>query len=130
MTEARTLDLQLHLLDRQVLDTEGEFVCNVDDVELDVDETGRPYVTGILVGARALSRRFGGRFGHWMYAIARRLSEDRSEEPPRIDFAQVTEIGNVIKVARRRDELDVTPLEDWVRENVIKRIPGSHHAGE
>lgn len=130
MSEARTLDLQLHLLDRQVIDAEGRLVCKVDDLELDVDETGRPYVTAILVGPRALGPRLGGRLGRWVTAIARRLCDGHSELPPRIDFAQVSDIGSAITLARTHDELDVTSLERWVDAHVIGRIPGSSHESQ
>ena len=130
MTDGRTLDLHLHLLDRQVVDSDGRLVCKVDDLELDVDETGRPFVTAILVGPRALGPRLGGRLGRWVTAIARRLSDGQSEQPPRIDFAQVSDIGSAITVARQLDELNVTPLERGVDAHVISRIPGSRHESE
>jgi sporulation protein YlmC with PRC-barrel domain len=126
--DGRELDLGLHLLDRQVIDSEDRLVCNVDDVELELDESGHPCVTAILVGPRALGPRIGGRLGHWFVAIAARLAG--SEQPPHIDFGQVTEIGNAIKVSRTVEELNVTPLESWVRDNVIARIPGSGHESE
>jgi sporulation protein YlmC with PRC-barrel domain len=130
MAEGRTLDLNLHLLDRQVIDRDGHLVCKIDDLELEIDEAGRPYVTAILVGPRALGPRLGGRLGRWMTAIGRRLSEGQRLQPPRIDFAQVTEIGSAITLARRRDELEVSSLEDWVDTYVISRIPGSRHESE
>lgn len=124
----RELDLQLQLMDRQVVDAEGGLVCKVDDLELALDELGRPYVTAILVGPRALGPRIGGRLGRWMVAIARRLGH--TADPPRIDFGQVTEIGSAVRIARTRDEAAVAPLEDWVEEYVISRIPGSAHESE
>jgi hypothetical protein len=48
----------------------------------------------------------------------------------RIDMALVSEIGSEIKVSATRAELDVDPLEDWVRDHVIVRIPGNRHAGQ
>jgi sporulation protein YlmC with PRC-barrel domain len=130
MSDGRVLDVHLHLLDRQVVDVDGRLVCKVDDLELAEDETGRLYITTILVGARALAPRLRGRIGRWVLAIARRLAEGQSERPLRIDFAQVTGIASAITVARRHDELDVTPLETWVDTHIIGRIPGSRHASE
>jgi sporulation protein YlmC with PRC-barrel domain len=130
MSDGRTLDLHLHLLDRQVIDPDGRLVCKVDDLELDVDETGRPFVTAILVGPRALGPRLGGRLGRWVTAIARRVSDGQSEHPPRIDFALVSDIGSAITLARPLDELDVSLLERWVEAHVIGRIPGSRHESE
>jgi sporulation protein YlmC with PRC-barrel domain len=130
MADAQTLDMHLHLLDRQVLDADGRFVCKIDDLELGLDEVGRPYVTAILVGPRALGPRLGGRLGRWVTAIAKRLSDGQAPEPLRIDFALVSDIGSAVTVARNHDELGVTPLERWVVSHVISRIPGSGHESE
>ena len=126
MAEGRVLDLHLHLLDRQVVAADGQLAGKVDDLELQLDETGRPYVTAILVGPRALGGRLGGRLGRWITAIACRLSDN--DQIPTIDFALVTDIGSAVKVARTREELAVEPLERWVDQHIISRIPGSRHA--
>jgi sporulation protein YlmC with PRC-barrel domain len=130
VTEPRTLDLHLHLLDRQVVDEHGQPVCKVDDIELDLDDRARPYVTAILVGARALGPRLGGRLGHWTVAIARRLTEGQRDEHLRIDFASVTDVGSAITVEGSTEEFGVTPFEKWVDTHIIGRIPGSSHASE
>lgn len=130
MAAGRVLDLHLHLLDRQVQDPDGRMVCNVDDLELELDATGRPYVTAILVGPRALGPRVRGRLGRWMAAIAGRLANPDQLDIPRIDFALVTDIGSAITVARTEQELNVAPLEAWMDRHVIARIPGSRHEGE
>jgi sporulation protein YlmC with PRC-barrel domain len=130
MAAGRILDLHLHLLDRQVVDPDGRLVCKVDDLELALDETGRPYITAILVGPRALGPRLGGRLGHWVTAIARRLADGQGEQPQRIDFALVSDIGSAVTITRRRQDLDVAPLEGWVDTNIISRIPGSGHESE
>jgi sporulation protein YlmC with PRC-barrel domain len=126
----RVLDLHLQFLDRQVVDLDGEPVCKVDDLELDFDDTGRPYVTAILIGPRALGPRLGARLGRWVTAIAARLAEKESETSAtqRLDFGLVTEIGSVITISRPVAELTVRPLERWVDDHVVSRIPGSRHA--
>jgi sporulation protein YlmC with PRC-barrel domain len=126
----RTLDLHLHLLDRQVIDPDGRFVGKVDDLELDFDEAGRPYARAILVGPRALGPRLGGRLGRWVSAIGQRLADGQDEQPQRIDFALVRDIGSAITIDRRGAELNITPLEGWVDTHIISRIPGSRHASE
>jgi sporulation protein YlmC with PRC-barrel domain len=120
----RTIDLNLHLLDRQVVDRDGLLVCKVDDVEFERGDDGNLYVATILVGPRALAARIGGRIGRWMHGIAERLS---TGEISRIDMSMVSEIGSAIKLSASRADLDVDPLEDWVREKIIARIPGSGH---
>lgn len=130
MADGRQLDLQLHLLDRQVVDTDGRLVCKVDDLQLTPAGDGSLLVTAILVGPRALGPRIGGRIGRWMAGIARRLSTPDQQLVPRIDFDQVTNIGSAITIARRRSEVDVAPLDDWVDHHLIGRIPGAGDASE
>jgi len=125
MADGRVLDLHLHFLDRQVIDRDGQFVCKVDDLELEEDESGNVFVSGIVVGPRALGPRVGGRLGRWITAIAERIAT----EPVRvISFSQVADIGEEIKIGATRAQLDTDPLERWVEQHVISRIPGSGHA--
>lgn len=125
--QGRTLDLNLHLLDRQVIDRDGRMVCKVDDVEFDRGADGSLYIAKILIGARARARRVPGRLGKWIYSIADRLSDSAI---PTLDMALVQEIGSHLTLSTSVDDLDVNPLEDWVRTYVITRIPGNGHAGE
>jgi hypothetical protein len=69
----QTLDAQLHLLDRQVLDSDGVPVTTVDDLELGAAEgapelapeipvgTPAPVLTALLTGPVLGTRIFGGR---------------------------------------------------------------------
>jgi sporulation protein YlmC with PRC-barrel domain len=124
-----TVDLHLQLLDRQVVDRDGELVCKVDDLELQPGADGVPVVTAILVGPRALGPRFGGRLGRWVTALASRLAAAPGSDPPRIPFAAVTDVHSAVDLDRTRDELGVDPLEGWVDQHLIARLPGSRHAG-
>jgi hypothetical protein len=127
----RALDLSLHLLDRQVIDTDGGMVCNIDDLEITVPDDGAPpYVTAILCGPGAVGPRIGGLLGRWVVAMHRLLGHRHDDAPDRIPFQLVTDIGSSVTVAQTRRELDVLRAEDVVREFVIERIPGSGHASE
>ena len=65
----QVLDAQLHLLDRQVLDTDGVPVTTVDDLEMsgpDADTpipegSPAPTITALLTGPVLGTRIFGGR---------------------------------------------------------------------
>ena len=125
----RTLDLSLHLLDRQVIDTDGGMVCNVDDVEFAVPTDGSaPYVSAVLCGPGALGPRVGGLLGRWMVAAHRHLGRHRTEEPDRIPFELVTDIGSSITVARTRAELEIGLGEELLHDYFVDRIPGAGHA--
>ena len=123
-------DLSFRLLDHQVVDPDGALVCKVDDIEFEEGRGGSWQVSALLCGPQALGPRLPGRLGTWVLALGRRLAVAGSAGPRRIPFERVTAIGSSIVVDRPRDQLEVAPLEDWVREHVIDPIPGSRHESE
>jgi sporulation protein YlmC with PRC-barrel domain len=120
----RVMDLALHLLDRQVVDTHGDPVGKVDDVEL--SEEG--LVTALLVGPQALAGRIGGVLGELLLFLSAGIGRDSTEEPVRVAVELVTDYGTQITVARSREELGAHRNEDRAREYVVGRIPGADRA--
>jgi sporulation protein YlmC with PRC-barrel domain len=116
------------LLDRQILDRDGEPVGKVDDVELDIDADGTPYVTALLVGQQALGQRIGGRLGSWIAGTARRLSPDYDRGPIRIPYDLVSVLNSAVNLSVHRELLPDPPLESWLRDHLIGRIPGASDA--
>ena len=117
----RVLGADLHLLDRQVLDVDGEPVVAVDDVEttfVPFDEpldanADPPVIVALLSGPVLGTRVFGGR-------------------PPdsrmcRIPWRVVAKVGTAIELGVQSDSLDASWTERWVREHIIGRIPGGRH---
>jgi sporulation protein YlmC with PRC-barrel domain len=115
------------LLDRQILDRDGQPVGKVDDVEIDYDADGTPYVSALLMGQQALGRRIGGVLGRWMTGAARRLADTPDKEPIRIDMEQVAGIDSAVNLSVKRELLRAPALETWLRDHLIDRIPGAHH---
>ncbi len=120
----RVFDAQLHLLDRQVLDADGVPVTAVDDLELsdvpfDADlarGAPAPVIVSLLSGPVLGTRIFGGR-------------------PPasrwhRIPWSSIAELGIVVSLSAKGDDLDVTWPERWARDHIIARIPGGRHDPE
>jgi len=120
----RLLDARLHLLDRQLLDDNDDPVGIVDDVELtdfELDKdisasTPAPRVTGLVSGQVVGTRIFGG-------------------EPPRsrlqeIPWNLVASVGTVVKLKPTDMVFDVDWIERWLRDRIIKHIPGGKHAAE
>jgi sporulation protein YlmC with PRC-barrel domain len=125
----RVLEAGLHLLDRQLVDKDGRLAGKVDDLELELPESGGPpVVTAILAGPGALSRRLGGRFGAWLEAVANRLREGDDRRPARIPFTAVKSIGSAVDLSVAKAELETDRLEAWTREHVIGRLPGAGDA--
>jgi hypothetical protein len=118
----RLLDARLHLLDRQLVDPEGDPVGIVDDLELDGVTLGEhiprgaapPTVGAILSGHVLATRILGG-------------------QPPRsrlqvIPWRFVERLGVTIGIADGAAS-DSQWLEHWLRDHVMSRIPGGRHAG-
>lgn len=118
----RVLDARLHLLDRQLLDADGNPVGTVDDLELDGVEFGDvthhvvPTVSALLSGHVFATRILGG------------------VPPPMrmqtIPWHLVHQLGVTLRLRPTDMTFDVLWVENWLRDHVIGRIPGGRHAGE
>ena len=126
MSAGQRRDLALHLLDRQIVDTTGDAVGNVDDVEISDDG----YVTALLVGPQALAPRLGGRLGELLMFLSEGISRRSTDQPTRIGVELVTDYGTAITVSRSRQELGAHRNEDRLREYFVGRLPGADHARE
>jgi sporulation protein YlmC with PRC-barrel domain len=115
------------LLDRQIIDRDGAPVGKVDDVELTYDDTGTPHVTALLLGQEVLGDRIGGRLGRWIAGTARRLSDSPDRPPMRISIDLVTHVDSAVNLSVDRALLQDPPLETWLRDHLIQRIPGATH---
>ncbi|MEV6350084.1 hypothetical protein [Actinoplanes sp. NPDC051851] len=111
------------LLDRQILDADGEPVGKVDDVEIS-DGT----VVALLCGQQALGERIGGTLGRWIAAGARRMSEPPDQPPIRIGVDLIAKVTSAVELSVRRELLAEPPLETWLRDHLIGRIPGARDA--
>jgi sporulation protein YlmC with PRC-barrel domain len=126
--EARRIDANRELLDHQLLDRNGRFCGNVDDVELEVPPGGGlPVVTALLSGPGILAERIGGRIGRGWAGVQRRLNPG-SDDVGRIPMTSVVDIGSSIRLNADRRELDADQYEGWFREHVVERIPGAGRA--
>jgi hypothetical protein len=72
----------------------------------------RPVVTALLAGPLLAVRVFGGK------APASRLR--------RIPWRYLREAGSALGLSVSAEELDAAWAERWVRERIIRRIPGAH----
>ena len=126
----RVLDAAFELLDRQIIDGDGNHAGKVDDLELTPLEDGTFVVTAILSGPGALGGRLGGRLGTAAASIFARLHPDEDPDPVRLSFGVVRELGPQVRLTTSRHHLDVNRLEHWVRDRFIARIPGAGHAPE
>ena len=124
MTGPATLDARLHLLDRQLLDHDGDPVGIVDDLEIDGIELGKaiapgsppPRVTAILSGHVVMTRILGG-------APPRSLLHE-------IPWKLVSSVGVTVGLTSTETRFDTNWVERWLRDHIVARIPGGRHAAE
>lgn len=108
------IDGVLHLLDRQLIDRDGELLGKVDDVELTPlyllaggqhGADDRLAITGVLTGPAAILDRFGGRLGRILVErwAQLRLSEPNRKRPWRIDIDDIDRLDSALHLSVRRD---------------------------
>jgi hypothetical protein len=130
------LDGLLHLMDRQVVDSEGLMVCKCDDLELVERPDGTLVVTALLVGAPVWVPRLGTWLDEWWRRLGAAQSDRR--RPYRIDLAEIERVTQEIRlrhgragVLQRQD-----PPEASVRQLVGDLLgakvvgPGERHLGD
>lgn len=121
--EADWLDAALHLLDRQVVDVDGMFVCNVDDLAVVEEPDGTMAVRGLLVGPAALWPRMSGHFGGWLRDTWQHLGVQYADRgvPFHIGLDVVEEVGSAVELRVAREGL-LTVRPDPGRGRRARRI--------
>jgi sporulation protein YlmC with PRC-barrel domain len=110
------MDLVRDLLDQQVLDRHGERMGRVDGVVLELRPGQPPRVSAIEVGLLTAARRVHPGIDRWRRWLA---------EPLRLPMAAVTSIGLDVEVDVKASATSAFALERWLRQHVIRRIPGA-----
>jgi sporulation protein YlmC with PRC-barrel domain len=120
-------DAVLHLLDRQIVDSEGLMVAKVDDIALTPDLQ----VAGILVGTAALLPRLGGDLGPRLLAFWKRLSpQDAERGTPRfIPLHAIAEVDSAVVLDRERSRLLLIHEPPGHRLNALLRLPVASASG-
>jgi hypothetical protein len=112
----KTVDLGLHVVDRQLLDSEGRRCGNVDDLAIEGGPGETLEVVAILSGPGVWRERAGlvGRVAAWLGGGGR----------VRIPWSDVAEVSAHVKLKKRAEELGLGRGDDRLRPYIAK-IPGS-----
>jgi sporulation protein YlmC with PRC-barrel domain len=116
------VNLGKQILDQQLVDHRELNMGKVDGIVLELREGAPPRVSAILTGGHLLA----GRLHPWIERWARRLTKGwgpRDITPLRIPWSQIKKIGVDVKVDLPADQ--GMPWEHWVRDHIIRRIPGA-----
>ena len=115
----RELLLMRDLVDNQLVDSQGERITKVAGVEAELREDGRPVVRALLVGPGPLARRIGPHVGR----LVERITGGRREV--HIPWEWIEDAGPDVKLNVSASATGATHAEDWVREKIIDKVPGS-----
>jgi len=99
-------DALLHLMDRQLIDTDGRLLGKVDDIELTHTDAGLT-ITALLTGPAALLPRLGGRLADQLVTTWQQMrpSEPHRTWPWRIPMGRVDYVDSAVHLNVRRDDL-------------------------
>ncbi|GAB3302984.1 hypothetical protein EK0264_02495 [Epidermidibacterium keratini] len=117
------IDANLHLLDRQIVDSDGLLAGKVNDLELTIED-GRVRVTGILAGLPALLPRFAsGDRQRTLLEAWRMLGVTRADRliPGRIEVSKVECLDSAVHLNCGRDEVAV-PDEPQPSQRRLTRL--------
>jgi sporulation protein YlmC with PRC-barrel domain len=118
------VNLTRDILDQQVVDRRGQRMGKVDGVILELREGEPPRIAAIEIGPVTLLRRMHPRLAEWVQRWLRRHGP-RSDGTFRVPWSKVLAIGVDLRVDVVADGTAARAWEEWLRDRVIRRIPGA-----
>ena len=118
------MDLVRDLLDKRMLDPRGVSLGRVDGIVLELREGRRPVVAAVESGLPTLARRLHRALAYFAEALERAAGTSDGS-PVRVPSSKVREVGTDVTVDLEARETAALAWEEWVRRNIIGRIPGS-----
>jgi hypothetical protein len=118
------MELVRDVLDNQVHDANDCKIGKVDGIVVVLRKGRAPRVIALELGTMTLAYRIHRRLGDCVARLERRMGITKSD-PVRIQFEHVVKTGIDVKVDIDGKRTGALEWEDWLRRNVIGRIPGS-----
>ena len=120
------MNLTRDILDQQVVDRAGQRLGKVDGVILELRDGEPPRIAAIEIGPVTLLRRVHPRLAA---LVSRWLSRHgpRTDGTLRIPWSKVQAIGVDLRVDLLAEGTSARAWEEWLRDHVIRRIPGTPH---
>jgi sporulation protein YlmC with PRC-barrel domain len=116
--------LAADVLDKQIVDRNGHPCGKVDGIVLAVGD-GPARVVALEVGVVTAAARLGPRVARVVRRLVRRLCGGLVCETYRIPRRRVTRIGKDVHVDLDATRARLTRAERWLRDHVVRRIPGA-----
>jgi sporulation protein YlmC with PRC-barrel domain len=102
------------LLDLPIIDKDERSCGIVDDIELSGSAGKEMRIEALLVGPGAYQARMPG----WLFWLTRKIAGDRMA---RVPADQIAEIGSVVKLKSKAEELGLHEVEDKVGRWIPRR---------
>ena len=118
------MELIRDCLDKRVVDPHGSPLGRVDGIVLDVTEGQQPQIAFIEIGALTRLTRISTRLCRWYRSLATKLGA-RDLESHRIPWTKAVSTAIELIVNEDAKESAALEFEYWLREHVVKKIPGN-----
>ena len=117
------MDLIRDVLDKRLLDRDGNIIGRVDGLIMEVEGGAQPRVTQLSVGGPPVFARLGG----WAARLAKALGGvwgPKRRSAVRIAWSDIGHFGRDVKLTIGGDETDALAWERWIDKHIIMKIPG------
>lgn len=111
------------VLDKQVVDANGNNAGKVDGMILEVRDGAPPRVVAIEISPITFLARFSRRLATWYAKRDARLGRGRGT-PFRIPWQNIQRSKLSVVIDRAVDDTPINAFEDWLRAKIVERIPG------
>ena len=118
------MDLIRDVLDNQLVDRHQRKMGKVDGIIVELRDGKPPRLAYIEVGMTTLARRIHPRLSHWVGMITQKWGAKQSQ-PLRIPWSKVLDVGIDVDVDIEAEATSALAYEKWLRDRIIKKIPGS-----
>lgn len=120
------MNLVRDVLDQQVIDSKQRKAGKVDGIALEIRDDGPPRVAYLDIGTNVLARRLWPHLERWMQRFRRRLT-GAEDKPFQIPWRDVKSVAISVTTTLDAAGSSSYEFENWLREHIISRIPGSAH---
>jgi hypothetical protein len=115
-------------LDKQLVDQNDRNMGKCDGLVMSFQAGTQPEITHVELGAVTLADRVHRRFGAMVAVLAKRWGA-AEHDPFRVPWSSVVVTGVTVTVGIDAEQTDALAWEQWLRRNVIGRIPGASRMG-
>ena len=117
------MDIIRDVLDNQIVDRNQRKMGKVDGIIIELSDGQPPRLAYLETGATTLAHRLHPRLAYWVAAIEGKWGAKNSQ-PYRIPWSKIRDVGIDVEVDVEAEQTSALAYEQWLREQVIKRIPG------